>query len=73
MLGAGLSPAESAARATGLAAPWTIATLVVAASLVVHGLSATPLTRWYDRRGARTPGRAPRPSRGVSVGGRLRA
>jgi sodium/hydrogen antiporter len=33
--------------------PWTVVTLVVVASILVHGVSATPLTRLYGRRGGR--------------------
>lgn len=38
---------------TGSHLPWTIATLVVVASLFAHGLSATPFTRMYGRNGGR--------------------
>jgi sodium/hydrogen antiporter len=34
---------------TGYDEPWIVASLVICASIVVHGLSATPLTRLYGR------------------------
>lgn len=40
---------------------WIVSTLTIFASLVAHGLSATPLTRWYARdRREDEPARAPR-------------
>ncbi|SFR97874.1 sodium/proton antiporter, CPA1 family [Halomicrobium zhouii] len=39
--------ATLAVRETGSELPWTAASLVVAGSLLAHGLSATPLTHWY--------------------------
>jgi len=41
--------ATLAVRETGSELPWVAASLVVAGSLLVHGLSATPLTYWYGR------------------------
>lgn len=41
---------------TGLKTPWVIASLLICASVVVHGLSATPLTRLYGRRSSSRAG-----------------
>lgn len=40
-------------RKTGDEQVWVVGTLIICASLVAHGISATPLTRWYGalRRG----------------------
>ncbi|WP_301663061.1 cation:proton antiporter domain-containing protein [Methanoculleus frigidifontis] len=43
-----------AAGRTGLATLWPLVSLVVAASIVVHGLTATPLTLLYGRRAERS-------------------
>lgn len=40
-----------AVRETGVELVWTAGSLVVAGSLVAHGMTATPLTHWYGRRG----------------------
>jgi NhaP-type Na+/H+ or K+/H+ antiporter len=34
---------------TGIEAVWVIGSLVICASVVVHGISATPLTKLYGR------------------------
>jgi sodium/hydrogen antiporter len=36
-------------RETGIEAAWTVGSLVICASLLVHGISATPLTKLYGR------------------------
>jgi NhaP-type Na+/H+ or K+/H+ antiporter len=36
-----------ALRKTGNEQVWVIASLLIAASIVIHGLSATPLTKWF--------------------------
>ena len=36
-------------RETGIEAAWTVGSLVICASVVVHGVSATPLTKLYGR------------------------
>jgi sodium/hydrogen antiporter len=36
-------------RETGLEEAWVVGSLVICASLLVHGLSATPLTKLYER------------------------
>jgi sodium/hydrogen antiporter len=51
-----------AAERTGATEPWTIATLVVAVSVIAHGVTATPLTHLYGRAAARhreAPGSPP--------------
>lgn len=42
--------ATLAVRKTGSDLPWTLGSLLVVASVVVHGLSATPFTRWFGAR-----------------------
>ncbi|HMB50185.1 MAG TPA: cation:proton antiporter [Natronoarchaeum rubrum] len=49
---AALYYATLAARETGAEVVWVAGSLVVAGSLLVHGISATPLTRWYGERDA---------------------
>ncbi len=34
-------------RETGIEAAWTVGSLVICASVIVHGVSATPLTKLY--------------------------
>jgi NhaP-type Na+/H+ or K+/H+ antiporter len=34
----------------GVEEPWVVGSLIICASILVHGLSATPLTRLYGRR-----------------------
>ena len=36
-------------RETGIEAAWTVGSLVICASVLVHGVSATPLTKLYGR------------------------
>ena len=36
-------------RETGIEAAWTVGSLVICASVLVHGITATPLTRLYGR------------------------
>ncbi len=36
-------------RETGIEAAWTVGSLVICTSLLVHGISATPLTKLYGR------------------------
>jgi sodium/hydrogen antiporter len=36
-------------RETGIEAAWIVGSLVICASVVVHGVSATPLTKLYGR------------------------
>jgi NhaP-type Na+/H+ or K+/H+ antiporter len=36
-------------RETGIEAAWTVGSLVICASVVVHGITATPLTKLYGR------------------------
>jgi NhaP-type Na+/H+ or K+/H+ antiporter len=36
-------------RETGIEAAWTVGSLVICAFLLVHGVSATPLTKLYGR------------------------
>ncbi len=43
------SYATLAARETGRDEPWVVGTLVITASLLAYGLTATPLSRWYGR------------------------
>lgn len=45
--------ATMAARTTPSQEPWVLGSLVVAASILAHGVSATPLTRLYGRRAGR--------------------
>lgn len=45
--------ATLARRETGGELPWTVGSLLVVASVVAHGLSATPLTRAQERAAAR--------------------
>ncbi len=47
---AALYYANLALRETGIEAAWTAGTLIICASVLVHGLSATPLSRLYGRR-----------------------
>ena len=47
---AALYYANFAARQTGIEAVWTVASAIVGASIVAHGMMATPLTRRYGRR-----------------------
>lgn len=42
--------ARLALRETGNETVWAVASLVVVVSLIAHGTSATPATRWYRRR-----------------------
>ncbi len=46
---AALFYATLAVRRTGFQEAWTVGSLLICASLLVHGLSATPLTRLYGR------------------------
>ncbi len=46
---AALFYANLAVRESGVEEAWTVGSLVICASIVVHGLSATPLTRLYGR------------------------
>lgn len=48
---AALYYALHAKHRTGSDLPWAVVTMIVVASLFAHGLSATPLTRLYGRRG----------------------
>lgn len=52
----GLFYAALALRRTGMTEIWTAASLIICASVLVHGLSGTPFVKWYARR-------APPPSR----------
>ena len=36
-------------RETGIEAAWTVGSLIICASVVVHGIPATPLTKLYGR------------------------
>ena len=36
-------------RETGIEAAWTVGSLVICASLLVHGVTATPLTKLYGK------------------------
>lgn len=36
---------------TGYEEPWTLGSLVVFASILAHGLTATPVTKWYGKTG----------------------
>jgi sodium/hydrogen antiporter len=36
-------------RETGIEAAWTVGSLVICASVLVHGITATPLTKLYGR------------------------
>ena len=36
-------------RETGIEAAWTVGSLVISASVLVHGITATPLTKLYGR------------------------
>jgi sodium/hydrogen antiporter len=36
-------------RETGIEAAWTVGSLVICVSLLVHGVSATPFTKLYGR------------------------
>ena len=36
-------------RETGIEAAWAVGSLVICASVLVHGVSATPLTKLYGR------------------------
>lgn len=36
-------------RETGLHEVWVVGSLVVAGSIIVHGMTATPFTKWYGR------------------------
>lgn len=40
-----------AVRETGMEAAWTVGSLVICASILVHGVTATPLSRLYGRSG----------------------
>lgn len=42
-------------RYTNEPAVWVVSSLVVCASIVVHGLSATPFVWWFGHRGQRAP------------------
>ena len=46
---AALYSAAFSYRETGLEEAWVVGSLVICASLLVHGLSATPLTKLYER------------------------
>lgn len=48
---AALFYATFALRETGLEVVWEVGSLLIFASVLVHGASATPLTRWYGRGG----------------------
>jgi len=39
--------ASLAVRRTGYRAVWTVASLIVAGSIIAHGATATPLTLWF--------------------------
>jgi NhaP-type Na+/H+ or K+/H+ antiporter len=47
--------ATVAHRKTHVEQVWVVTTLLVAATVVAHDLTATPLSRWLSRRGARNP------------------
>ncbi len=47
---AALFYANLAVRESGAEEAWIVGSLVICASILVHGLSATPLTRLYGRR-----------------------
>jgi NhaP-type Na+/H+ or K+/H+ antiporter len=47
---AALYYAALAVRETGIQAAWTVGSLVVCASILAHGVTATPLSRLYRRR-----------------------
>jgi len=47
---AALFYANLAVRESGVEEAWTAGSLVICASILAHGLSATPLTRLYGRR-----------------------
>ncbi|HEY7035005.1 MAG TPA: cation:proton antiporter, partial [Thermomicrobiales bacterium] len=63
---------------TGDSAPWVLASLIVCASLIAHGVSSVPLTRWYGgdvpnetpEGERRLRGRAPGSTRGATDKGR---
>lgn len=55
---AALYYALHAKEKTGAVLPWAVATLVVVASVLVHGTSAAPLTKLYGRRGGRAQAEA---------------
>jgi len=46
---AALYYAAFSSRETGVEAAWTVGSLVICASVLVHGISATPLTKLYGR------------------------
>jgi NhaP-type Na+/H+ or K+/H+ antiporter len=41
--------AAFALRKTGIQNVWIIASLIIAASTIIHGLTATPFTRWFGK------------------------
>ena len=47
---AALFYATLAERKAGLEEAWVVGSLVVFASTIAHGVTATPLTKWYGRR-----------------------
>ncbi len=53
---AALLYATHALRETGIQEVWTVGSLVIVASVVVHGITDTPLTKLYGRRAASAPG-----------------
>jgi sodium/hydrogen antiporter len=47
---AALFYANLSVREAGVEEAWVIGSLIICASILVHGLSATPLTRLYGKR-----------------------
>ncbi len=48
--------ATTAHKETHVEAVWTVTTLLVAATVIVHDITTTPLSRWLDRRQEATAG-----------------
>ena len=55
---AALYYATLAEHEAGLHEAWVVGSLVISASVLAHGVSAAPLTRFYGRYASGTPGRA---------------
>lgn len=57
-------------RRVGFDEAWAAGTLAITASVVVHGLTATPFTKWYGRENTNAPATdAPRPHTGFDSTG----
>jgi NhaP-type Na+/H+ or K+/H+ antiporter len=68
---AALYYATRAQRETGVEEVWAVCSLVVVASVVVHGITDTPLTKLYGGRSTEEPGQDEEPAPGADKRGEL--